>query len=150
MRQLKQMRELKLTQKNCGSRIAVGLHGDKQSITERFYSFWNHGATDGELHWLTEGNAYFWTTEKDLKKAILNATLFELWNKNPELEEDDKQAEVEVIAKRIAKDRLAKIENNPQLLNFNKAVSVENIGFHSIGTITAEKPDTDYANRESL
>ena len=142
--------KLKLTQKNCGSRIAVGLHGEENDILDRFNSFWNHGATSGELHWLTDGNAYFWTTEKDLKKAILNATLFELWNKHPELEEDNKAAEALTIAKRITKDRLAEIENNPQLLNFNKQVSVENIGFHSIGSIKAEKPDSDYQNRESI
>ena len=133
--------KLKLTQKNQGSRIAVGLHGEENDILDRFNSFWNHGATSGELHWQTAGNAYFWTTEKDLKKAILNATLFELWNNHPEMEEDDREAEALTIAK---------IENNPKLLTFNKAVSVENIGFHSIGTIKAEKPDTDYANRESL
>ena len=88
--------------------------------------------------------------QKDLEKAVLNATLFELWNKNPELEEDDRQTEAEVIAKRITKDRLAKIENNPQLLNFNKAVSIANLDCYAMGSITAEKPDTDYSNRESL
>jgi hypothetical protein len=150
MRDLQQMKQLKLTQKNCGSRLAVGLHGDKKSITERFNSFWNHGATDGELHWLTNGNAYFWTTEKDLEKAVFNATLFELWNKRPELEEDDKQAEAEAIAKRIAKERLTKIENNPKLLNFNKAVSIANLDCYAMGSITAERPDSDYQNRETL
>ena len=142
--------KLKLTQKNCGSRIAVGLHGEENDILDRFNSFWNHGATSGELHWLTDGNAYFWTTEKDLEKAILNATLFELWNKHPELEEDDKEAEALALAKGIAKNRLAKIENNPKLLNFNKRVSIINLDCYSLGTIKAERPDTDYGNRETL
>ena len=150
MRDLQQMKQVKLTQKNCGSRLAVGLHGDNKSITERFNSFWNHGATDGELHWLTDGNAYFWTTEKDLEKAVFNATLFELWNKRPELEEDDKQAEAEAIAKRITTDRLAKIENNPKLISFTRAVSIANLDCYAMGSITAEKPDSDYSNRESL
>ena len=142
--------KLKLTQKNQGSRIAVGLHGEENDILDRFNSFWNHGATSGELHWQTAGNAYFWTTEKDLKKAILNATLFELWNNHPEMEEDDREAEALTIAKRIAKDRLAKIENNPKLLNFSKQVSIANLDCYAMGSIKAEKPDTDYANRESL
>jgi len=150
MRDLQQMKQVKLTQKNCGSRLAVGLHGDNKSITERFNSFWNHGATDGELHWLTDGNAYFWTTEKDLEKAVFNAALFELWNKRPELEEDDKQAEAEAIAKRITTDRLAKIENNPKLINFTRAVSIANLDCYAMGSITAEKPDSDYSNRETL
>jgi hypothetical protein len=142
--------KLKLTQKNCGSRIAVGLHGEENDILDRFNSFWNHGATKGELQWLTEGNAYFWTTEKDLEKALVNATLFELWNKHPELEEDDKEVEALAIAKRIAKERLTKIENNPKLLNFNKAVSIANLDCYAMGSITAERPDSDYQNRETL
>jgi len=142
--------KLKLTQKNCGSRIAVGLHGEENDILDRFNSFWNHGATSGELHKLTDGNAYFWTTEKELKKAILNATLFELWNKYPELEEDDKQEEAETLAKRIAKDRFAKIENNPKLLNLGKQVSIANLDCYAMGSITAERPDSDYQNRESI
>ena len=142
--------KLKLTQKNCGSRIAVGLHGEENDILDRFNSFWNHGATKGELQWLTEGNAYFWTTQKDLKKALVSATLFELWNKHPELEEDDKEVEALAIAKRIAKERLSKIENNPQLLNFNKQVSIANLDCYAMGSIKAEKPDSDYQNRESI
>jgi len=143
--------KLKLTQKNCGSRIAVGLHGEENDILDRFNSFWNHGATSGELHWLTDGNAYFWTTEKDLKKAVINSTLFELWNKHPELEENDGCfGEALTIAKRIAKGRLEKIENNPKLLNFNKQVSVANLDCYALGTIRAEKPDCDYQNRETL
>ena len=142
--------KLKLTQKNCGSRIAVGLHGEENDILDRFNSFWNHGATSGELHWLTDGNAYFWTNEKDLKKAILNATLFELWNKHPELEENDREAEALTLAESIAANRHAKIENNPKLLNFDKQVSIANIDYFCMGTIRAEKPDSDYSNRESL
>ena len=142
--------KLKLTKKNQGSQIAVGLHGEENDILDRFNSFWNHGATSGELHWQTAGNAYFWTTEKHLEKAILNATLFELWNNHPEMEEDDREAEALTIAKRIAKDRLAKIENNPKLLNFSKQVSIANLDCYAMGSIKAEKPDTDYANRESL
>ena len=90
------------------------------------------------------------TTQKDLKKALVSATLFELWNKHPELEEDDKEAEALAIAKRIAKERFAKIENNPQLLNFNKQVSIANLDCYAMGSIKAEKPDSDYQNRESI
>ena len=66
------MKNTKLSYQDCGTAgWAVLIEGDASDIENRFNSFWNHGATDGELHWLTEGNAYFWTTEKDLKKAIL-------------------------------------------------------------------------------
>ena len=125
---------LNITKKKCGTSTAVGLHGDNDSITERFNSFWNHGATDGELHWLSDGNAYFWTTEEKLEKAVFNATLFELWNKRPELEEDDKQEEAETLAKAFTNERLARIQNNPSLVKFVKKVSVENLDCHNIGS----------------
>ena len=141
---------LNITKKKCGTSTAVGLHGDNDSITERFNSFWNHGATDGELHWLSDGNAYFWTTEEKLEKAVFNATLFELWNKRPELEEDDKQEEAETLAKAFTNERLARIQNSPSLVKFVKKVSVENLDCHNIGSIRAERPDNDYSNRESL
>ena len=142
--------KLKLTQKNCGSRIAVGLHGEENDILDRFNSFWNHGATSGELHWLTDGNAYFWTTEEDLKKAVINATLFEILNKYPEIEENNEEHIAEAQARDIAVHRLAQIENNPKLLNFNKQVSIANLDCYALGTIRAEKPDCDYGNRETL
>ena len=141
---------LNITKKKCGTSTAVGLHGDNDTITERFNSFWNHGATDGELHWLSDGNAYFWTTEEKLEKAVFNATLFELWNKRPELEEDDKQEEAEALAQRFTNERLARIQNNPSLVKFVKKVSIENLDCHNIGSIKAERPDNDYSNRESL
>jgi hypothetical protein len=142
--------KLKLTQKNCGSRIAVGLHGEENDILDRFNSFWNHGATSGKLHWLTDGNAYFWTTEEDLKKAVINATLFEILNKYPEIEENNEEHIAEAQARDIAAHRLAQIENNPKLLNFDKQVSIANIDYFCMGTIRAEKPDCDYSNRETL
>ena len=141
---------LNITKKKCGTSTAVGLHGDNDSITERFNSFWNHGATDGKLYWVHDHRAYFWTTEEKLEKAVFNATLFELWNKRPELEEDDKQEEAEALAQRFTNERLARIQNNPSLVKFVKKVSIENLDCHNIGSIKAERPDNDYSNRESL
>ena len=85
-----------------------------------------------------------------MEKAVFNATLFELWNKRPELEEDDKQEEAETLAKAFTNERLARIQNNPSLVKFVKKVSVENLDCHNIGSIKAERPDNDYSNRESL
>ena len=59
---------------------------------------------------------YFWTTEEKLKKAIFNATLFELWNKYPELEESENEGVAEGQAKDIAAHRFESIENKPDLV----------------------------------
>ena len=112
---------IKLNKQNGGSKIAVGIEGDEKSVTERFNSFWNHGATDGEFHWQTLTRGYFWTTTETLKKAIFNATLFELWNKYPELEESDNEGVAEGQARDIAAHRYDCMENKPDLVSFGTA-----------------------------
>ena len=108
--------KVKLYQQNCGSKIAVGIEGNEQDVTDRFNSFWNHGATDGEFHWQTLTRGYFWTTTEKLKKAIFNATLFELWNKHPEMEDDEQASER--LAQPIADARFEAVENKPDLVSF--------------------------------
>jgi len=108
--------KVKLYQQNCGSKIAVGIEGNEKDVTDRFNSFWNHGATDGEFHWQTLTRGYFWTTTEKLKKAIFNATLFELWNKHPEMEDDEQASER--LAHPIADERFEAVENKPDLVSF--------------------------------
>ena len=112
--------KVKLYQQNCGSKIAVGIEGNEQDVTERFNSFWNHGATDGEFHWQTLVRGYFWTTTEKLKKAIFNATLFEILNKYPEFEENNEEHIAEGQARDIAAHRLEAIENMPDLVSFGQ------------------------------
>ena len=109
---------IKLYKQNCGSQVAVGIEGDEQGVTERFNSFWNHGATDGEFHWQTLARGYFWTTSEKLKKAIFNATLFEILNKYPEFEENNEEHIAEGQARDIAAHRFEAIENMPDLVSF--------------------------------
>jgi len=106
----------KLYKQSCGSKIAVGIEGNEQNVTERFNSFWNHGATDGEFHWQTLTRGYFWTTEEKLKKAIYNATLFEILNKYPEFEENNEEHIAEGQARDIAAHRFEDIENMSDLV----------------------------------
>jgi hypothetical protein len=64
-----------------GSVTAIGIENDDPiEIERKYYSFYNHQATSGELHWLTSNFAYFWTNNEDLNKALLNIALFELLN----------------------------------------------------------------------
>lgn len=67
-----------------GSKIAVGISGkDKTAVEQRFFSFWNHGATNGEFEWTDDISGYFWSTKADLHKSLVNAALFNLLNTNP-------------------------------------------------------------------
>ena len=82
------MTEIKYSKK--GTTWAIEIQGDsKQEITERFWSFWNHGATDGEFHWLNEFRGYFWTDEKRFSKSLENIFLFKMLNEADELREKD-------------------------------------------------------------
>ena len=108
---------MKLILQRLGTVWLIGIETDNHEERQaQYWSLWNHGATSGELHWLTDGNAYFWTTEKDLKKAVINATLFELWNKHPEMEDDEQASER--LAHPIADERFEAVENKPDLVSF--------------------------------
>ena len=88
---LRTMTEIKYTQK--GTAWAVEIQGDNhQEIKQRFYSFWNHGATDGEFHWFNEFRGYFWTDEERFLKSLQNIFLFKL------LQDMDNQGEAALVA----------------------------------------------------
>ncbi len=74
----------RLLLQDCGSRIAVGITGDTETeITDRFNSFFNHQATDGDFHWITEGVCgYFWTDQFRFMRALVVAALYEIINKD--------------------------------------------------------------------
>ena len=68
-----------------GANTAVGLVGDTRlEVIERYFSFWNHKGTNGELYWLKDEAkpfvAYFWSDEKRIKDSIKSATLLEAMN----------------------------------------------------------------------
>lgn len=63
-------------------KIAIGIESnDKRSLEEQFYSFWNRGATNGELIWMNDGFgnkffAYFWTNVENLDKYLKNVSFY--------------------------------------------------------------------------
>lgn len=65
-----------------GTYTAVGIIGDtKQEVERRYYSFWNHNGTNGELHWLRDMAkpyvGYFWSDDKRIRKSVKSVTLLE-------------------------------------------------------------------------
>ena len=51
-----------------------------EEIELQYNSFYNHSATDGELHYMSDRFAYIWTDEERLKKYFLNSSLAKLLN----------------------------------------------------------------------
>lgn len=91
------MTELKLHKHGHG--IAVWIGGDsEEEIEQRFWSFWNHGATQGELTWNHDRTgAHFWVTSnrhgtgfEKLHRAMVNICLFKILNENPDAGKGEK------------------------------------------------------------
>ena len=71
---------------NFGTILGIFLTGtSKQDIEQRYYSFYNHEATGGELEWWSETCALFWiytskqgTAEEKLKLALVRGAFAEI------------------------------------------------------------------------
>ena len=121
------MTEIKYSKK--GTTWAIEIQGDsKQEITERFWSFWNHGATGGKLHWMCETFAYITTHEKELEQYFLNSSLFLILNKYPDTYKGQKGGALP-RAKKLAKRRLEELkENHEVFMNTNPMVYDYSLG----------------------
>ena len=59
-----------------GNSWAVGIESDDpQKIISQDYSWYNHGAYNGELNYMSKKFAYIWTTEEDIKNYLYNSSL---------------------------------------------------------------------------
>jgi len=67
---------MKLFYQPLGNSWAVGVESDDpQKITSQDYSWFNHGAYNGEMNYMSSTFAYIWTTEKDIKNYFYNSSL---------------------------------------------------------------------------
>jgi hypothetical protein len=146
--------ETEVTYQDHGTVIAVFIKGDnEQDVNERFWSFWNHGATSGEFHWVEgKGNGYFWTTPAKLLKALEGAALFKLLGDSDELREHDPDGWKHCVkgikggllpqAKINAKVWLDSIEKKGGQLAIGTAdfSDPDNFGTYSMGTIDGKGP----------
>ena len=65
-----------------GSSWAVGIESDDpKEIESQDFSWYNHGAYNGELVRMSERFAYIWTTEESYKKYLYNSSLAYLLGK---------------------------------------------------------------------
>lgn len=115
-----------------GSDTAVVLEGDnRQEIIERFWSFWNHGATSGELEWQSETRATFWARgngkllgRDKILHAMENAMLFKLLNDAGDIAWKGVKGGAMPTAKKIAKEWYDTLE---PLIGENRAIKINSL-----------------------
>ena len=76
---------MKLIYQPLGTSSLVGIEtNDETERTEQYWSFWNHGATSGKLHEMSENFHYITTSDEKLERYFLNSSFHLLLNKFPE------------------------------------------------------------------
>ena len=104
---------MKLVYQPLGTVSLVGMESnDEQEIIQQYYSLWNHGATGGKLHWMSDNFAYITSNEKALESYFLNSSFHLLLNKYPE-----KYTEENVMpdARKLAARRLEELKENSEV-----------------------------------
>jgi hypothetical protein len=66
----------KIVYQPLGNSWAVGIESDDpQQIISQDFSWFNHGAYNGELKYMSDRFAYIWTTEEDIKDYFYRSSL---------------------------------------------------------------------------
>ena len=143
------MNDIKLVYQNSGSWWCVGIYSvssDEEAMEAQYNSFWNHGATSTEPKKATDSLWYFWTTPKAFRKALESAELFKLLNEGEE-SNCFKGCEGGAMpyAKANAQSRIDAMEHENFFSPRSKYVRPYFEDGFSVGTISAEKPDS-YSN----
>lgn len=140
---------LKISYQNVGSGWLVILTGDAEEIKLQFNSFWNHGATNGELDWICDTTAQFWTSAYKLKKYFVNRAKFaltaddcSLWiviKNKARMTRTQKVQKIFAVAEKVGAEQFDKFRTN-----FKTDFKVKFGGFaetYSMSSDKAEKPD---------
>lgn len=152
----------KLSFQDFTTKMIVLIKGDdRQAIEQDFWGFYNHNATDGgqakadepHLQWLTDDpkhGGYFYTTRERLLQAMTTRSLFRLLN---EMEAHD-EAGLEACkglkgglmprARELAQEWFDSMEKVSDIIKQRAEMAdADNHGAYSLGTIKAERPDTN-------
>ncbi|MAH45511.1 hypothetical protein CMI37_06765 [Candidatus Pacearchaeota archaeon] len=120
---------MRLIYQPLGTVCLVGIESDdKQEIEEQYYSFWNHQATGGKLHWMCDTFAYITSNEKALNKYFLNSSLHLILNKFPDAYKGFEGGAIH-HARSLAKRRLEELkENSETFISTNPVVYDYSLG----------------------
>lgn len=135
------------------TKIIVAITGAREDVEADYWGFFNTNATDAGLHhfgearvhWVTPTTAQFYTTRERLMNGLELRSINKLLQDNPDAYDSDEDENLLRDAKQMAQEWFDSMERVTDIIKKNVRDTVYNIG-----TITAEKPDSDYGNRESL
>ena len=135
------------------TKIIVAITGAPEDVEADYWGFFNTNATDAGLHhfgearghWVTPTTAQFYTTRERLMNGLELRSINKLLQDNPDAYDSDEDENLLRDAKQMAQEWFDSMERVTDIIKKNVRDTVYNMG-----TITAEKPDSDYGNRESL
>ena len=127
---------MKLIKQNLGAHWVIGVKGEKDEIEQFHNRIYNWGGTNGELHWLSDSFAYFWITMEKLERVMFKYMSSGMSDKLGNRFKGSKNGFKNVILNRV-KNAIDNIEVD----HFFKTKQEQD--FYSLGTISAEKLDTD-------
>ena len=120
--------KVKLYQQNCGSKIAVGIEGNEQDVTDRFNSFWNHNATSqDEPEWIFDNELAFCSTWDKLTNAMNDIFLFILLNDDEDAFKGEEGGAMP-FAKELAKAKIAEMDKKDSSMRYGRQGHVYTLG----------------------
>ena len=143
----------KLAYQDFSTKIIVAITGAREDVEADYWGFFNTNATDAGLHhfgearvhWITPTTAQFYTTRERLMNGLELRSINKLLQDNPDAYDSDEDENLLRDAKQMAQEWFDSMERVTDIIKKNVRDTVYNMG-----TITAERPDSDYGNRESL
>lgn len=129
---------------NCGTEnLQVFVTSDTREETEQnFWSLYNWRATEqADPEWADQTTIVFWTGRTRLLRAFRKAAVNGIYNNHSHKFEGKRGALIPAIADKLAARRYRNCSSKPYL----RQVSIANLSCHALGTISAEKPDSDYS-----
>ena len=127
---------MKLMKQNLGAHWVIGIKGKQDEIEQFHNRVYNWGGTNGELQWMSNDFDYFWITLEKLERVMFKYVMSSL---------SDKLGKKFIGAKgglkAVVMNRVKNTINNIPVEHFHK--TAESQDFYSLGTISAEKLDTD-------
>ncbi len=127
---------MKLMKQNLGAHWVIGIKGKKDEIEQFHNRVYNWGGTNGELQWMSNDFAYFWITLEKLERVMFKYVMNGVTDKLGKKFVGAKGGLKGVVSNRVKNT----IDNIPTE-TFVRTAQVEDI--YSLGTISAEKLDTD-------
>jgi hypothetical protein len=111
---------MKLIYQPLGTSSLVGIEShNKEEYESQYFSFWNHGATSGKLHEMSEGFHYITTSDEKLESYFVNSSLHLILNKFPEKFKNIAGGAM-LAARELAERRFQELKENTEVFYSTK------------------------------